>query len=60
MDANSNADRQRAQRWKFVFLAALFFVPLGLSFLWYYGLTELRPAAGVHRGEEIHPAPPQP
>ncbi|TVQ45931.1 MAG: hypothetical protein EA371_11100 [Gammaproteobacteria bacterium] len=43
-----------------MFLAALFFVPLGLSFLWYYGLTELRPDSGVQRGELIHPARPLP
>ncbi len=60
MDARSDAHRQGAQRWKFLFLAALFFVPLGLSFLWYYGLTELRPDAGVQRGELIHPARPLP
>ncbi len=60
MDADTNTDRQRAQRWKLLFLAALFFVPLGLSFLWYYGLTELRPDAGVQRGELIHPARPLP
>ena len=60
MDARSDAHRQGAQRWKFLFLAALFFVPLGLSFLWYYGRTELRPDAGVQRGELIHPARPLP
>lgn len=60
MDVDTNTDRQRAQRWKLLSLAALFFVPLGLSFLWYYGLTELRPDAGVQRGELIHPARPLP
>lgn len=51
---------QTAQRWKLVFLAALFFVPLGISFFWYYGLTSARPDAGVQKGELIHPARPLP
>jgi cytochrome oxidase Cu insertion factor (SCO1/SenC/PrrC family) len=51
---------QSAQRWKLVFLAALFFVPLGISFLWYYGLTSMHPDAGVQHGELIEPARPLP
>lgn len=47
-------------RWKLLFLAALFFVPLGISFYWYYGLDSVRPAASVQKGQLILPARPLP
>jgi hypothetical protein len=50
---------RRRKRTVLLALAALFFLPLGLSFLMYYGGT-WRPAARVNHGELIIPARPLP
>lgn len=52
------ADIRRSRLW-LVGLAALFFVPLALSFLLYYG-TSWRPAGGTQQGELILPPRPLP
>lgn len=60
MDEKTHRTESGGHRWKLVFLAALFFVPLGISFYWYYGLDSVRPAASVQKGELILPARPLP
>lgn len=57
---HTTAAEPTAQRWKLLFLAALFFVPLAISFAWYYALIGQRPDAGVQRGELLQPARPLP
>jgi len=49
--ADANAPRSRKQVW---ILVAVFFAPLLLAFLFYYGLG-IRPAGSTNRGELIHP-----
>lgn len=56
---NLPADAQRRSRLGLIGLAALFFVPLALSFYLYYG-TGWRPAGGAQHGELISPARPLP
>lgn len=57
MNASDNA--RRRTRLGLLGLAALFFVPLALSFYLYYG-TSWRPTGGAQQGELIHPARPLP
>jgi cytochrome oxidase Cu insertion factor (SCO1/SenC/PrrC family) len=52
------ADVRRSRLW-LIGLAALFFVPLALSFLLYYG-TSWRPTGGTQQGELILPPRPLP
>lgn len=49
----------RRSRWMLTGLAALFFLPLALSFFIYYG-TSWRPSKGANHGELIMPARPLP
>ncbi len=60
MDEKSVRTETGGHRWKLIFLAALFFVPLGISFYWYYGLDTVRPGASVQKGELIQPPRPLP
>lgn len=60
MDKKTVRTESGGHRWKLLFLAAIFFVPLGISFYWYYGLDSVRPAASVQKGELILPARPLP
>lgn len=53
-------DAIRRNRRFLVLLAVLFFGPLGLSFLWYYGLDGVRPAPTAQHGELVQPARPLP
>jgi len=55
----NTADARRRSRAALIGLAALFFVPLALSFYLYYG-TGWRPAGGAQHGELIDPARPLP
>lgn len=55
----NTADARRRSRASLIGLAALFFVPLALSFYLYYG-TGWRPAGGAQHGELIDPARPLP
>ena len=52
---SSTFDARRRARLGLIGLAALFFVPLALSFYLYYG-TSWRPAGGAQHGELIDPA----
>jgi hypothetical protein len=54
---NEPAPRSRAQVW---ILVGVFFVPLALAFLLYYGFGGWRPAGGTNHGELISPARPLP
>ena len=56
---NPAENRQRRARLGLVGLAALFFVPLALSFYLYYG-TSWRPAGTTQHGDLIEPARPLP
>jgi cytochrome oxidase Cu insertion factor (SCO1/SenC/PrrC family) len=56
---NVPADARRRSRLGLIGLAALFFVPLALSFWLYYG-TDWRPSGGAQHGELIDPARPLP
>lgn len=53
------ADDTRRARLRLIGLAALFLVPLALSFYLYYG-TSWRPAGGAQHGDLIDPARPLP
>lgn len=55
----NTAEVRRRSRAGLIGLAALFFVPLALSFYLYYG-TGWRPAGGAQHGELIDPARPLP
>ncbi len=55
----NTSDARRRSRASLIGLAALFFVPLALSFYLYYG-TGWRPTGGAHHGELIDPARPLP
>jgi len=55
----NTADARRRSRASLIGLAALFFVPLALSFYLYYG-TGWRPTGGAQHGELIDPARPLP
>ena len=54
---NSPAPRSRAQIWV---LVAVFFAPLALAFLLYYGTGGWRPAGRTNHGELISPPRPLP
>jgi cytochrome oxidase Cu insertion factor (SCO1/SenC/PrrC family) len=56
---NTRESTRRRARLGLIGLAALFFVPLALSFYLYYG-TGWRPAGGAQHGELIDPARPLP
>jgi cytochrome oxidase Cu insertion factor (SCO1/SenC/PrrC family) len=56
---NVPAEARRRSRLGLIGLAALFFVPLAVSFWLYYG-TDWRPSAGAQHGELIDPARPLP
>ena len=56
---NTHPDSRRRARLGLIGLAALFFVPLALSFYLYYG-TSWRPEGGAQHGELIDPARPLP
>jgi len=56
---NVPAEVRRRSRLGLIGLAALFFVPLALSFYLYYG-TSWRPSGGAQHGELIDPARPLP
>lgn len=56
---NTSDRARRRSRLGLIGLAALFFVPLALSFYLYYG-TSWRPAGGAQHGELIDPARPLP
>jgi cytochrome oxidase Cu insertion factor (SCO1/SenC/PrrC family) len=56
---NVPAEARRRSRLGLVGLAALFFVPLAVSFWLYYG-TDWRPSGGAQHGELIDPARPLP
>lgn len=53
-----NLARNKARR-NLLFLASLFFVPLAISFLLYYGL-DWRPQGNTNKGDLVHPARPLP
>lgn len=55
----SDATTQRSRR-PFWILVALFFAPLLLSFLLYYGGIDWRPTGRTHQGDLIDPARPLP
>jgi len=55
----TDAAARRRSRAGLITLAALFFVPLALSFYLYYG-TSWRPSGGAQHGELIDPARPLP
>lgn len=55
----TDASARRRSRAGLIALAALFFVPLALSFYLYYG-TSWRPSGGAQHGELIDPARPLP
>jgi cytochrome oxidase Cu insertion factor (SCO1/SenC/PrrC family) len=52
-------ERQRGRR-QLLLIAALFFVPLGLAFLLYYGPTGWHPHGGTNQGDLLEPAVPLP
>lgn len=54
----STIDRNKARR-NFILLALLFFVPLAVSFLLYYG-DVWRPQGNTNKGDLVHPARPLP
>jgi hypothetical protein len=56
---NTHESSRRRARLGLIGLAALFFVPLALSFYLYYG-TSWRPEGGAQHGELIAPARPLP
>jgi cytochrome oxidase Cu insertion factor (SCO1/SenC/PrrC family) len=53
----ANTARSRTQLW---ILVAMFFVPLAIAFLLYYGTQGWRPAGNTNRGELVVPARPLP
>jgi cytochrome oxidase Cu insertion factor (SCO1/SenC/PrrC family) len=53
----NTAPRSRTQFW---ILVAVFFVPLAVAFLLYYGTQGWRPAGSTNRGDLITPARPLP
>lgn len=59
MSAPAPHDRRR-QRRLLAAIAALFLVPLGVSFYLYYGHPSLRPAAMVNHGTLVQPPRPLP
>jgi cytochrome oxidase Cu insertion factor (SCO1/SenC/PrrC family) len=59
IEVNVPAEARRRSRLGLVGLAALFFVPLAVSFYLYYG-TSWRPSGGAQHGELINPARPLP
>jgi len=56
---NVPAEARRRSRLGLIGLAALFFVPLAVSFYLYYG-TSWRPSGGAQHGELVDPARPLP
>ncbi len=54
---DSATPRRRSQLW---LLIALFFAPLAVSFLLYYGTNGWRPAGSTNHGQLINPARPLP
>ena len=57
-DTQTNAPKSsRRQLWLVV---AMFFVPLGIAFLMYYGNVGWRPEGSTNKGELIDPARPLP
>lgn len=59
IEVNVPAEARRRSRLGLIGLAALFFVPLAVSFYLYYG-TSWRPSGGAQHGELIDPARPLP
>ena len=57
---NKAARTKTQSRWQLVGLATLFFGPLALAFLLYYGLPGIRPTATANHGELLSPARPLP
>ncbi|MCB1624438.1 MAG: hypothetical protein KDI32_07615, partial [Pseudomonadales bacterium] len=57
-DDTADAQRRRGRR-TLLIIAAIFFVPLAISFALYYG-TPWRPDDRTNKGELIHPAKPLP
>ncbi|HWK74811.1 MAG TPA: hypothetical protein VNQ81_11105, partial [Povalibacter sp.] len=54
---DSATPRRRSQLW---LLIAIFFAPLAVAFLLYYGTSGWRPAGSTNHGELINPARPLP
>ena len=52
--------RRRRGRRQLLVLAAIFFVPLAVAFLLYYGPGDWRPVGGTNQGDLIDPAIPLP
>ena len=52
--------RQRRSRRTLLILLALFFAPLLVAFLLYYGADGWRPAGATNRGDLVHPPRPLP
>lgn len=47
-------------RRQLLLIVAMFFLPLALAFVLYYGFSDWRPAGRTNQGELIHPARPLP
>lgn len=56
-NATDSVPRRRSQLW---LLIVLFFAPLGVAFLLYYGASGWRPAGSTNHGDLIVPARPLP
>jgi hypothetical protein len=59
-DAKDRGVHDRRQRRLLIFLALIFFAPLGLAFYLYYGPGTWHPGGHVNAGELIQPAQPLP
>jgi cytochrome oxidase Cu insertion factor (SCO1/SenC/PrrC family) len=57
MTSSNSSVPGRRQLW---LLIAMFFVPLAIAFVLYYGFAEWRPAGRTNKGDLIHPARPLP
>jgi cytochrome oxidase Cu insertion factor (SCO1/SenC/PrrC family) len=58
--ADTQTPLPKASRSQFWLVVALFFVPLGVAFLMYYGNVGWRPEGSTNKGELIDPARPLP
>ncbi len=58
--ANTQTSVPKTSRRQLWLVVALFFVPLGVAFLMYYGNVGWRPQGSTNRGELIDPARPLP
>ena len=58
--ADTHASAPKSSRRQLWLVVAMFFVPLGIAFLMYYGNVGWRPEGSTNKGELIDPARPLP